>query len=66
MKGERPGAAEQSISSYNGFNAGLDMEQGKSKSYFRMSYSQPPNKSVVKDIMDGSGTTAALSVRQEP
>ena len=28
------------------------MEQGRSKTYFRMSYSQPPNKSVVKDIMD--------------
>ena len=28
------------------------MEPGKSKACFHMSYSQPPNKSVVKNIMD--------------
>ena len=52
MKGDRPDAAEQSIPSYNQFHAGLNMEQGKSKACFQMSYSQPPNKSVVKDVMD--------------
>ena len=28
------------------------MHQGKSKAYFHTSYNQPPNKSVVKDIID--------------
>ena len=46
------GEAEQSIPSYNGYHAGLNMEQWKSKACFHMSYSQPPNMSVVKDIMD--------------
>ena len=49
MKGDRPDAAEQSIPSYNGFHAGLNMEQRKSKACIHMFYSQPPNKSVVKD-----------------
>ena len=31
VKGDRPDAAEQSIPSYNGFHAGLTMDQGKSK-----------------------------------
>ena len=52
MKGDRLDAAVQSIPSCNGFHGGLNKEQGKSKAYFYMSYSQPPNKSVVKDIMD--------------
>ena len=52
MKGDRPDAVEQYIPLINGFHAGLNIEQGKSKAYFHMSYSQPPNKSVVKDIMD--------------
>jgi hypothetical protein len=50
--GNRPDATEQTIPSYNGFHAGLNVEQGKSKAYFHMSYNQPPSKSVVKDIMD--------------
>ena len=52
VKGDRPDRAELSIPSYNGFHAGLNVEQGKSKACFHMSESQPPNKSVVKDIMD--------------
>ena len=51
MKGDCPDAAEHSIPSYNGFHAGLNMEHRKSKACLPMSYSQPPNKSVVKDIM---------------
>ena len=51
-KGDRPGAAEQSIPSYNGFHAGLNMEQGKNKANVHRSYSQQSNKSVVKSIMD--------------
>lgn len=50
--GDRPNVAEQTIPSYNGFHANLNMEQGKSKAYFHTSYNQPPSKSVVKDIMD--------------
>ncbi len=49
---DRPDAAEQTIPSYNGFHAGLSLEQRKSKAYFHMSYNQPPSKSVVNDIMD--------------
>ena len=30
VKGDRPNAAEQSMPFYNGFHAGLNMEQGKS------------------------------------
>ena len=56
INGDRPIAAEQTIPSYNGFHAGLNMEQGKSKAYFHMSYNQPPNKSVVKNIMDKLST----------
>ena len=50
--GDRPVASKQTVPAYNGFHAGLHMHQGKSKAYFHISYSQPPNKSVVKDIMD--------------
>lgn len=50
--GNRPGAAEQTIPSYNGFHASLNLDKGKSKAYFHMSYNQPPSKSVVNDIMD--------------
>ena len=50
--GDRPDANEQIIPSYNGFHAGLTAEHGKSKAYFHASYNQPPNKSVVNDIMD--------------
>ena len=35
------------------------MEQRKSKAYFDMSYNQPPNKSVVNDIMDKLSTIIA-------
>ena len=43
VKGDHPdAAADQSIPSYNGFHAGLNMEQGKSKACFHMSYSQAP------------------------
>ena len=52
MKDDRPGGAEQSIPSYEGFHAVFNMEQWKSKACFHMSYSQAPNKSVVKDIVD--------------
>ena len=44
--GDRPDVTEQTIPSYNGFHAGLNSEQEKSKAYFHMSYSQPPSKSV--------------------
>lgn len=50
--GDRPKVSDQNIPSYNGFHATLSSEQGKSKAYYHMSYDQPPNKSVVKDIMD--------------
>ena len=30
----------------------LNMPHGKGKAYFQMSYNQPPNKSVVNDVMD--------------
>ncbi|KAK1879203.1 U3 small nucleolar RNA-associated protein 10 [Dissostichus eleginoides] len=52
VNGDRPVAAEQNIPSYNGFHAGLNMWQDKSKAYFHTSYNQPPDKSVVKDVMD--------------
>ncbi|KAL8590504.1 hypothetical protein ACOMHN_010940 [Nucella lapillus] len=54
--GDRPDAATQAIPSFNGFHAGLKMEQGKSKALFHKSYNQPPNKSVVNDIMDKLST----------
>jgi len=50
--GDRPVASKQTVPAYNGFHAGLHMHQGKSRAYFHTSYNQPPNKSVVKDIMD--------------
>ncbi len=59
MSGDRPDAAEQTIPSYNGFHVGLNMDQGKSKAYFHTSYNQPPNKSVVNDIMDKLSTIIA-------
>ena len=34
-------------SSMFSIHGGLNVEQGKSKAYFYMSYNQPPNKSVV-------------------
>lgn len=52
VNGDRPEVSHQKIPSYNGFQATLSSEQGKSKAYYHMSYDQPPNKSVVKDIMD--------------
>ncbi|KAL8608986.1 hypothetical protein ACOMHN_050453 [Nucella lapillus] len=36
--GDRPDAATQAIPSFNGFHAGLKMEQGKSKALFHTSY----------------------------
>ncbi|KAJ3580968.1 hypothetical protein NHX12_017231, partial [Muraenolepis orangiensis] len=59
MNGDRPDAAEQTIPSYSGFHAGLNMEQRKSKVYFHTSYNQPPNKSVVNDVMDKLSTIIA-------
>jgi hypothetical protein len=59
MNGERPDASEQNIPSYNGFHAGLNMEQANSKAYFNMSYNQPPNKTVVNDVMDKLSTIIA-------
>ena len=56
MNGDHPDAAKQTIPSYNGFHAGLNMKQGKSKAYFHTSYNQPPNKSVVKNVMDKLST----------
>lgn len=56
MNGGRPDAAEQTIPSYSGFQAGLNMEQRKSKAYFHTSYNQPPNKSVLNDAMDKLST----------
>ena len=54
MNGNQPDPANQTIPSYNGFHAGLNEEQGKSKAYFHTSYNQPPNKSVVKDVMENT------------
>ncbi|KAJ3584138.1 hypothetical protein NHX12_014634, partial [Muraenolepis orangiensis] len=59
MNGDRPDAAEQTIPSYSGFHAGLNMEQRKTKAYFHTSYNQPPNKSVVNDVMDKLSTIIA-------
>lgn len=59
MNGGRPDAAEQTIPSYSGFQAGLNMEQRKSKAYFHTSYNQPPNKSVLNDAMDKLSTIIA-------
>ena len=56
MNDDLPDPAEQTIPSYNGFHAGLNMEQRKGKAYFHMSYNQPPSKSVVNDIMDKLST----------
>ena len=49
--GDRPDIAQQKIPTYNGFQASLRMSQGKCKAYFHMSYNQPPNKSVVNDVL---------------
>lgn len=54
--GDRRDATEQTIPSYGGFHASLNRKQGKSKAYFHMSYNQPPNKSVVNDIMEKLST----------
>lgn len=59
VNGDRPDAANQTIPSYNGFHASLNTEQGKGKAYFHMSYNQPPNKSVVNDVMDKLSTIIA-------
>ena len=32
------------------------MDQGKSKAYFHIAYNQPPNMSVVNDVMDKLST----------
>ncbi|CAB1416359.1 unnamed protein product [Pleuronectes platessa] len=37
MNGDRPDPTNQTIPSYNGFHAGLNKEQGKSKAYFHTS-----------------------------
>jgi hypothetical protein len=59
INGEHPYAAEQTIPSYNGFHAGLNKQQGLSKAYFHKSYNQPPNKSVVNDVMEKLSTIIA-------
>jgi hypothetical protein len=59
MSGDRPDAAEQTIPSYNGFHTSLNVQQRKRKAYFHMSYNQPPNKSVVNDILDKLSTIIA-------
>jgi hypothetical protein len=64
VNGNRPDAAEQNIPSYNGFHAGLNVEQRKSKAYFHASYNQPPNKSVVNDIMNR--LSAIISMKRMP
>ena len=50
--GDCPFVGEQTIPSYSGFHASLNVEQEMSKTYFHMSYNQSPNKSVINDIMD--------------
>jgi len=50
--GDRPIASKPAVPAYNGFHAGLHMHQGKSKAYFHASYNQPPNNSVVKDVIN--------------
>ena len=52
MNGDRPDANKQSTPSFNGFHAGLNVGKGKNPAYFHTSYNQPPNLSVVKDVMD--------------
>ena len=59
MNGNRPAAAEQTISSYGGFHASLNVEQSRGKAYYHMSYNQPPSKSVVNDIMNKLSTIIA-------
>ncbi len=44
--GDRPDPVEQTIPSYNGFHAGLNVEQRKSRAFFHMSYNQPPMQQV--------------------
>ena len=61
INGDRPGAGEQTIPSYNGFHAGLNKKHSKSKAYFHMAYNQPPNKSVVNDMMDKLSTIIATT-----
>ena len=50
--GDRPYVSEQKIPSFNGFQATISSEQGKSKAHYYLSYNQPPTKPVVKDVMD--------------
>ncbi len=57
LNGDRTDAAEQTIPSYNGFHAGLNIAHGTRKAYFHMSYNQPPYKSVVNDTMNKLSTT---------
>jgi hypothetical protein len=57
VDGDRPDALNQNIPSYSRFHAGLNMDQGKSMTYFHMSYNQLPNKSVVNDVMDKLSAT---------
>ena len=51
---DHPAVTELTIPSCSGFHASLNVEHGKSKAYFHMSYNQSPIKSVIKlnDIMN--------------
>jgi len=62
--GDRPVVTEQTIPSYNGFHASLNVGQEKSKAYFHMSYNQSPNKSVINDIMNK--LTKIIAVKHMP
>ena len=50
--GVRPDPSEQNIPSFNGFQASLHNKQSATKAYFHKSYDQPPNKTVMRDIMN--------------
>ena len=57
LNGDRPGATEQSVPSYNGVHDFLNADQEKSKAYFHMSLINP--QQVVNDIMDKLSTIIA-------
>lgn len=54
-----PDANKQATPSFNTFYVGLKVGK-KYKAYNHPSYSQPPNKSVVKDVMDKLSTNIAI------
>ena len=49
--GERPVANDQKIPSFAGFQALISAPVVKSKAYYFMTYSEPPKKAVLNDVM---------------